>query len=125
MNLFIESFLGYDDEMKLIAKPIYNNRKLANKFIDEVKIICAENNAGYGEVASYIVSAIFERIKRLTSSVNQVEDKDIYNAMYVLLHISLFFSELLRLLVHHINWLQYLSWLSDILRLKYHHTVSL
>lgn len=91
MNLFIESFLGYDDEMKLITKPIHNNRKLANKFIDEVKIICAENNAGYGEVASYIVSAIFERIKRLTSSVNQVEDKDIYNAMYVLLHISLFF----------------------------------
>ncbi|HHK5889512.1 TPA: hypothetical protein ACQVSL_004870, partial [Serratia marcescens] len=46
---------------------------------------------GYSEVASYIVSAIFERIKRLVSSVNQTEDKDVYNAMYVLLHISLFF----------------------------------
>ncbi|EFH8933427.1 hypothetical protein GUU56_21295 [Escherichia coli] len=77
--------------MKLIVKSIYNNRKLANKFIDEVKIICSERKSGYGEVSSYIVSAIFERIKKLTSSVNQAEDKDIYNVMYVLLHISLFF----------------------------------
>lgn len=91
MNSFIDFFLEYDDEMKLTTKNIYNNRRLANKFIDEVKIICAEKNVGYSEVASYIVSAIFERIKRLVSSVNQTEDKDVYNAMYVLLHISLFF----------------------------------
>lgn len=91
MNAFIESFLEYDDEMNLIAKSIYNNKKLANKFIDDVKIICAEKNVGYGEVAAYIISAIFERIKRLTSSIKKSEDKDIYNAMYVLLYISLFF----------------------------------
>lgn len=91
MNAFIESFLVYDDEMKMNIKPIYNNKKLANKFIDEVKIICAEESVGYAEVAAYIISAIFERIKRLTSSVKQNEDKDIYNAMYVLLYISLFF----------------------------------
>ncbi|ELQ9311352.1 RNA-directed DNA polymerase [Serratia marcescens] len=91
MNSFIDSFIEYNDEMKLTTKNIYNNRRLANKFIDEVKIICAEKNVGYSEVASYIVSAIFERIKRLVSSVNQTEDKDVYNAMYVLLHISLFF----------------------------------
>jgi hypothetical protein len=103
MNVFIDSFISYDDEMKLIVKSIYNNRKLANKFIDEVKIICSERKSGYGEVSSYIVSAIFERIKKLTSSVNQAEDKDIYNVMYVLLHISLFFSELHLLLVHHIS----------------------
>lgn len=60
---FIDSFISYDDEMKLIVKSIYNNRKLANKFIDEVKIICSERKSGYGEVSSYIVSAIFERIK--------------------------------------------------------------
>lgn len=91
MNAFIDSFLEYDDEMKLITKSIYNNKKLANKFIDDVKIICTEKNMGYGEVAAYIISAIFERIKRLTSSVKQSEDKDIYNAMYVLIYTSLFF----------------------------------
>ena len=56
-----------------------------------LKLYVPKENQRYGEVSSYIVSAIFERIKRLTSSVNQAEDKDIYNVMYVLLHISLFF----------------------------------
>lgn len=91
MNIFIDYFLDRDDIIKLIPRAIYNKKKLANKFIDEVKIICAENDASYGDVASYIISAIFERIKRLTAVVKECEGKDIYNAMYVLLYISFFF----------------------------------
>ncbi|WP_349718034.1 antiviral reverse transcriptase Drt3b [Pectobacterium polaris] len=91
MNAFIDLFLETNNDLKLIPKVIYNKNKLAGKFIDEVKIICVENSVEYGEVSSYIISSIFERIKRLTVDKECCEEKDIFNAVCVLLSVAFFF----------------------------------
>lgn len=91
MNVFIDLFLDHNNDLKLIPKVIYNKNKLSGKFIDEVKIICVENSVEYSEVSSYIISSIFERIKRLTIDKDDCEEKDIFNAVCVLLSIAFFF----------------------------------
>lgn len=83
VNIFSERFLeGEDGNQKLIPKKIYRKFKLAQSFVDSVKSVCTESGTSYDSVSSYIISALFERTKRLINSdVAQV--RDIGVQMYV------------------------------------------
>lgn len=73
VNMFCEKFLvGEDGQDRLVPKEIFRRSKLSQSFIDAVKSICSENGVGYDSVSSYIISAFFERVKRLIN----VEDVD-------------------------------------------------
>ncbi|HEQ0003582.1 TPA: hypothetical protein VDW59_006003, partial [Pseudomonas aeruginosa] len=66
VNVFCEKFLlGEDGQDRLAPKEIFRRSKLCQSFIDSVKSICSENEVGYDAVSSYVISALFERVKRL------------------------------------------------------------
>ncbi|MNJ29119.1 hypothetical protein D3C77_236770 [compost metagenome] len=66
VNVFCDKFLvGEDGQDRLVPKEIFRKSKLSQSFIDSVKSICSENSVGYDSVSSYIISAFFERVKRL------------------------------------------------------------
>ncbi|ELQ13668.1 hypothetical protein A988_04942 [Pseudomonas syringae BRIP39023] len=66
VNMFAEKFLsGEDGALRLVPKEIFRKSKLSQNFIDSVKAICSENSVGYDSVSSYIISAFFERTKRI------------------------------------------------------------
>lgn len=66
VNVFFDKFLTSEDgQSRLTPKEIYRKSKLSSNFIDSVKSVCSENSVGYDAVSSYIISAFFERTKRL------------------------------------------------------------
>lgn len=66
VNEFTDKFLdSKNNNTVLIPKEIHRTDKLIHSFIDSIKAICSANSVGYDEVASYLISAFFERIKRL------------------------------------------------------------
>lgn len=91
MNDFIDSFLEVNENLNFAPKVVYRKNKLAMKFIEKIKILCLDNSVSYGEVSSYIISSIFERVKRLTSNKERFEEKNIYSAIYILLYVAFFF----------------------------------
>lgn len=94
VNEFSEKFLdGKNGNTVLIPKEIYRIDKLVHSFIDSAKASCSANSAGYDEVASYLISAFFERIKRLINvDAVDVNEKDKYrDAALVFLELIFFF----------------------------------
>lgn len=66
VNVFFDKFLTSEDgQSRLTPKEIHRKSKLSSNFIDSVKSVCSENSVGYDAVSSYIISAFFERTKRL------------------------------------------------------------
>lgn len=66
VNMFADKFLaGEEGAVRLVPKEIFRKSKLSQNFIDSVKAICSENSVGYDSVSSYIISAFFERTKRI------------------------------------------------------------
>ncbi|WP_024617023.1 antiviral reverse transcriptase Drt3b [Pseudomonas kilonensis] len=96
VNFFSEKFLvGENGVARLTPKEIYRKSKLSQSFIDSVKAICSENSVGYDSVSSYIISAFFERTKRLINidddGFNVAESSLYIDALTVIIDLFYFF----------------------------------
>lgn len=60
----------YKGKRQLNPNDIYNPEKLCQSFINKVKSIIVDNNKGYSEVSSYIISILCKRALDLVSSHN-------------------------------------------------------
>jgi hypothetical protein len=96
VNDFIKKFL-YSENENSVLKPteVFRKDRLVRSFVDAIKAICLENAVGYDDVSSYLISAFFERTKRLVN----IDEKDVNengldnyrDAVQVLLELMLFF----------------------------------
>tara|TARA_R110001599_G_scaffold207349_1_gene404668 strand:- start:378 stop:1928 length:1551 start_codon:yes stop_codon:yes gene_type:complete len=94
VNEFSEKFLdSNNDNTVLTPKKIYRIDKLVHSFIDSIKATCSANSVGYDEVSSYLISAFFERVKRLINiDVVNIDENDKYrDAALVFLELIFFF----------------------------------
>ncbi|MFO3681581.1 antiviral reverse transcriptase Drt3b [Pseudomonas aeruginosa] len=66
LNEFVDRFLEeYNDGASLKPRKIFRIERLVRSFIDAIKSTCSSELVTYDEVSSYIISALFERTKRL------------------------------------------------------------
>lgn len=66
-NEFLSKFLEESTVGALLPKRIFSKWKLTKSFIDSIKALCSTNSASYDEVASFLMSVITERIKKLVN----------------------------------------------------------
>ncbi|WP_225786893.1 antiviral reverse transcriptase Drt3b [Pseudomonas sp. Marseille-P8916] len=93
VNEFSEKFLqSSDSNTTLIPKQIHRSNRLVHSFIDSIKSTCTANNVGYDEVSSYLISAFFERTKRLIN-IEQVDSNE--NAIELYRDAAIAFLELI------------------------------
>ncbi len=94
LNDFTEKFLSSKKENTvLLPKEIHRADKLIHSFIDSIKSICSANSVDYDEVSSYLISAFFERTKRLINvETIDAESRDQYrDVALVFLELIFFF----------------------------------
>ncbi|MDP5239117.1 antiviral reverse transcriptase Drt3b [Uliginosibacterium sp. 31-16] len=68
-NDFFDKFLHQTDVGKLVPIKVHSHWKLTKSYIDSIKSLCASVESGYDEIASFLISVITERIKRLVNNV--------------------------------------------------------
>lgn len=94
INEFCDKFLMKSGEdYLLIPVEIIRELKLSRSFIDAVKSVCISNEVTYDDVSSYIIGALFERIKRIIN-VEKIEVEQIKtykSALSVIIEIIFFF----------------------------------
>ncbi|WP_426149708.1 antiviral reverse transcriptase Drt3b [Pseudomonas sp. DC3000-4b1] len=96
VNIFIEKFLESDEgNARLIPKKIHRRTRLIQSFIDSSKAVCSNSETGYDSISAYIISAFFERIKKIINcSELQIEDSGAnhyVDALIVLIDLLYFF----------------------------------
>lgn len=96
VNEFVDKFLKKQEENSvLIPSKIHRKDRLARSFIDSIKGICLENQVTYDAVSSYLISAFFERTKRLInveqSDVDDNGPENYRDSIQVLLELLYFF----------------------------------
>lgn len=77
----------------LCPKGIHNKWKLTKSYIDSVKALCHSNESTYDEIASFLISVITERVKRLVNhddSSSTIQDGEYVDAFIVLLDVLFF-----------------------------------
>lgn len=92
-NSFFEKFLEQNDTGVLSPKKIHNKWKLTKSYIDSVKALCHSNESTYDEIASFLISVITERVKRLVNnddSSSTIQDGEYVDAFIVLLDVLFF-----------------------------------
>ncbi|PPC78808.1 hypothetical protein C4K68_02900 [Pokkaliibacter plantistimulans] len=96
VNEFAELFLDESNEgATLKPKKIFKIDRLIRSFIDSIKSTCSAEGVDYDEVSSYIISAFFERTKRLVNIQDELSSEsgiDEYkDAVIVFLEVMHFF----------------------------------
>jgi len=96
INEFTGKFLEEkNDKTSITPKEIYRIDRLIRSFIDSIKATCSSEDVSYDEVSSYIVSAFFERTKRLINIEDEISadvGSDKYrDAILVFLEVMYFF----------------------------------
>lgn len=92
-NSFFEKFLEQTETGVLSPKRIHNKWKLTKSYIDSVKALCHSNESTYDEIASFLISVITERVKRLVNhdeSSSTIQDSEYVDAFIVLLDVLFF-----------------------------------
>ncbi|TFL15343.1 RNA-directed DNA polymerase [Pusillimonas caeni] len=92
-NAFFEKFLVQTKVGTLSPKEIHSAWKLTKSYIDSVKALCHSNNSTYDEIASFLISVITERVKRLVNydaSSDAIQDSGYVDAFVVLLDVLFF-----------------------------------
>lgn len=93
-NEFLSKFLEESAIGTLAPKRIFSKWKLTKSYIDSIKALCSANSASYDEVASFLMSVVTERIKKLVNKDLEnceVEVQDDYLAVIEVLADVLFF----------------------------------
>lgn len=94
VNEFSDKFLdSKNGNTVLTPKEIHRVDRLIHSFIDSIKSTCSANDVGYDEVSSYLISAFFERIKRLINiDTIEIDDTDKYrDSALVFIELIFFF----------------------------------
>lgn len=96
VNEFSDKFLVERERNSiLVPKEIHRVDRLIHSFIDSIKSTCSAEKVGYDEVSSYLISAFFERIKRLINietALKEEGDIEKYrDAIVVFLDLMFFF----------------------------------
>ncbi|MFC7517277.1 antiviral reverse transcriptase Drt3b [Herbaspirillum sp. GCM10030257] len=81
-NDFFDKFLSQIGLNSLAPKPVFSRWRLTKSYIDSVKALCSYSEANYDEVASFLISVITERVKKLVN----VTDEDVVGAEEPYLH---------------------------------------
>ncbi|MGZ3732448.1 MAG: antiviral reverse transcriptase Drt3b [Parachlamydiaceae bacterium] len=93
-NEFVEKFLDDSETGTLVPRKIFSKWKITKSYIDSIKALCSSSSANYDEVASFLISVINERIKKLVNndlSACDNQDKARYaDAIEVLMDILFF-----------------------------------
>lgn len=93
-NEFLSKFLDEPTAGMLVPKRVFSKWKLTKSYIDSIKSLCSANSASYDEVASFLISVVAERIKKLVNrdlENCEVEVQDDYLAVIEVLVDVLFF----------------------------------
>ncbi len=94
-NEFIDEFLFQDGRLSLQPKHVFSPWKLTKSYIDSIKSLCSHGDAGYDDVASFLIAILTERIKKIVandlSTVEEVEQLDYLSALDILLDVLFFF----------------------------------
>lgn len=95
LNQFIDSFLISEKQGELSPKQIRSAWSISNKFIDNIKVLCSQNDVGYDEISSFIIAALTERVKLLVAgNVDEADaskQKDYYEAISAIIETQFFF----------------------------------
>lgn len=92
-NSFFEKFLEQVGVGVLIPKNIQNKWKLTRSYIDSVRNLCHSNESSYDEIASFLISVITERVKRLVNledSSSTIQESEYTDTFIVLLDVLFF-----------------------------------
>ena len=92
-NSFFEKFLEQTGTGELSPKSIHNKWKLTKSYIDSVKALCHSNVSTYDEIASFLISVITERVKRLVNHddpSSTIQEAEYVDAFIVLLDVLFF-----------------------------------
>lgn len=92
-NSFFDKFLEQTGTGVLSPKGIHNKWKLTKSYIDSVKALCHSNESTYDEVASFLISVITERVKRLVNHddpSSTIQESEYVDAFIVLLDVLFF-----------------------------------
>jgi hypothetical protein len=93
-NEFLSKFLDEPATGMLVPKRVFSKWKLTKSYIDSIKSLCSANSSSYDEVASFLISVVAERIKKLVNidlENCKVEIQDDYLAVVEVLMDVLFF----------------------------------
>lgn len=93
-NDFLSKFLDETTAGALAPKRVFSQWKLTKSYIDSIKALCSANSSSYDEVASFLMSVVVERIKKLVNGDLQECEaavKDSYLAVIEVLVDVLFF----------------------------------
>jgi hypothetical protein len=67
-NEFFEKFLEENEIGSLKPKRIFSQWKLTKSYIESIKSLCSFSSSNYDELASFLISVITERIKKLVNN---------------------------------------------------------
>ncbi|MGZ0079658.1 antiviral reverse transcriptase Drt3b [Methylomonas sp. YC3] len=93
-NEFLEKFLAVSETGALVPSQIFSKWKLTKSYIDSIKALCSSSAANYDEVASFLISVLNERVKKLVNNrIESTDDQEKYRylaAIEVLIDILFF-----------------------------------
>lgn len=94
-NEFIDKFLTQEGTHSLLPQHVFSPWRLTKSYIDSIKTLCSHSDAGYDEVASFLIAIITERIKKIaaneSTSIDEELQQDFVNSLFILLDILFFF----------------------------------
>lgn len=90
-NEFFDSFLLEEEHGALAPKRIISQWRLTKSYIDSVKALCSQNDANYDDVASFLISVVTERIKKIVNNKPDIEQSRSYCVAIEVLIDVLFF----------------------------------
>lgn len=93
-NEFFNKFLEQTEVGALRPKKVHASWRLTKNYIDAIKALCFASQAGYDEIASYLISVTAERIKRLVNvadgAIEPRSEAHYVEAFDVLLNVQFF-----------------------------------
>lgn len=90
-NEFFDSFLEDTEQGVLAPKRIISQWRLTKSYIDSIKALCSQNDADYDDVASFLISVVTERIKKIVNNKPNAEQSRLYcTAIEVLIDVLFF-----------------------------------
>lgn len=86
-NDFLSKFLDESTTGSLYPKRIFSKWKLTKSYVDSIKSLCSASSSSYDDVASFLISVITERIKKLVNENLDNCDADLQNDYFAAIEV--------------------------------------
>ncbi|OZI16229.1 antiviral reverse transcriptase Drt3b [Bordetella genomosp. 7] len=86
-NDFLSKFLDEPTTGSLYPKRIFSKWKLTKSYVDSIKSLCSANSSSYDDVASFLISVITERVKKLVNEELDNCDADLQNDYFTAIEV--------------------------------------